>query len=173
MKNFKFAIFIIYILTGSYSYSQKDANFIYYRSSDSLNFIKAKTNWESSYYPYKPEKREQKTEFYLRNITDTSKYFQEKLDLQKTIQNYFETWKPILNERYDYYLNIFSEEKKYKDFLSRLVEYGFEQSKVSTRNGNVYYNYSLQEYKKKIRITVQITIDYASDISYEIYTELF
>ncbi|MFZ1323450.1 MAG: hypothetical protein WAT71_18010 [Ignavibacteria bacterium] len=140
--------------------------------SDSLRIINAKKEWVSPYnlFSYQPWIREERTIKYLEKISSDSPFYQDRLELEKEMKEYFETWQPIVDERYDFYVNKISGIKNYRSLLRRLVQYGFKQEKFFSKDGNLFYDYSLLEYDGFIKILVQIKINYASDVSYDVFT---
>lgn len=139
---------------------------------DSLNIIKAKKEWISPYnsFSYEPWIREEWAKRHLEKISINSPFYQDRLAFEKEMSDYFDTCQPIVDERYSYYVKNLAGIKSYKSLLRKLVQYGFRQEDVFSKDGNFIYNYELLEYDKMIKVLVQITVNYASDISYEVFT---
>jgi len=140
---------------------------------DSIQIVRAKKEWENSYKSYDPERRIEYVNRELEKILPDSPFYPDRLELEQTIKDYFDTWQTIADERYSYYVNNLSGTKTYKGLLRKLVDFGFTQRDFFTKNGNLIYNYDLYEYDKIVKILVQVKINYASDISYEVYTYFY
>lgn len=161
----KIFIIIFFLLISVNLYSQQ-------AKLDSIKIIKAKEEW---LYPssYHPEIRQEWANRYLVKISTDSPFYSDRLALEKEMGEYFDYWQPIADERYSYYVNSFSGVKKYNKLLRKLVDFGFIQETSFSKEGNLIYDYALLEYEGMIKILVQVKINYAYDISYEVYTYFY
>ena len=137
--------------------------------SDSSILVKAKRKWKE-YSAYNPERREEEANKYLEKISPDSPFYEERLAFEKEISDYFDYCQPIANERYSYYVNNLSGSKSYKNLLRKLVNFGFVQENFFAKEGNMFYDYALLEYEGMVKIVVQVKINYANDISYDVFT---
>ena len=152
---------------------QQIVNELWKPREDSSYLAHAKQIWANeqySYNSYKPWIREENVNSYLEKILPESPYYQDRLVLEDEIKSYFEMCQPIVDERYDYYVKTFAGVRNYRSLLRKLVDYGFTQDSFFAKQGNMFYNYSLIEFSGLIKVEVQIKINYANDISYEVYT---
>jgi len=180
MKNLKILTILLF-LSNIFYYSNSFAQNEHINSykEDSLNIIYANEEWTGvragmikfsfNVNQYKPWARNEYAEKTLQKITEESPYYIDRLKLESEMNQYFEYWQPIVDERYNYYHKALSGAKKYKTFLRKLIDFGFIQKDTFFKSGNSYTDYELYEYDKNIKIEVQIEINYAYDISFEVY----
>jgi len=159
----KIIIIIFFLLISANVFSQK---------SDSMKIIKAKEEWLYP-SPFHPVFRQELANRYLVKISTDSPFYSDRLALEKEMEEYFNYWQPIADERYSYYVNSFFGTKKYKGLLRKLVDFGFIQETFFAKEGNLIYDYALLEYEGMIKILIQVKINYASDVSYEVYTYFY
>lgn len=165
MKNF---LVIFFLLISVKAFSQ----FTPSPEPDSMKLVNAKNQWISPYksYSYEPWKRYENANKHLEKISPESPFYNDRLALEKEMNDYFDYWQPVVDERYSYYANNLSGSKSYRKLLRKLVDFGFKQENFFAKEGNMFYDYALLEYEGMIKILVQVKINYASDISYDVFT---
>jgi len=188
-KSMKTFIIIFFLLISSKIFSQRNEQAyrdslrdVYYkeriRYEDSTNIFRAREIFFTPNYgygAYEPWVREKLANEHLEKVLPESRFYQDRLVLEKEMNDYFDTCQPIVDERYSYYVNKLSGSKTYKNFLRKLVDFGFKQSNVFTKDGNMIYNYELYEDNGtiKTKVLVQVTLNYAYDLSYEVFAYCF
>lgn len=168
----KIFITIVLLLISSNLFSQKSKSAPQNKNiqTDSLKIIEAYSIWENTNLPFNPKLRKEKVNKKLYGILLDSKFYPKRLELEQTIEDYFSQWQTIADERYSYYVNNLSGSKSYKNLLRKLVNFGFVQENFFAKEGNMFYDYALLEYEGMVKIVVQVKINYANDISYDVFT---